>query len=156
MIVYHPANNLFETIVDFMDKDFIDHVRLSDSGLQNLIRNEQMFHPMQGYYYMSVISAVWRTSKLLELYTRYSTHTYRTIESEEVQRYVSSQYTNYYISSPYDVEHLPLHALSWHFPSIHVTHFGKWCVHSKMNLYYVHKLLDTYTIDIHKRGVFTH
>lgn len=156
VIVDHPAKNLVDSIVEFMDTYQVDQVRLSDSGLQNIIRNEEMFHPMQGYFYMSVISAVWRTTKLVELYTRYSTHTYRTIESEEVQRYVSSNYKNFYISSPYDIEHPPLHAVSWHFPSIHVTHFGKWCVHSKMNLYYVHKLLDTYNIDIHKRGTFTH
>ena len=156
VIVDYPAKSLLPTIVEFMDEYDVDQVRLSDSGLRNSIRNEEMFHPMQGHFYMSVISAVWRTSKLVELYSRYSSYTYRTIESDEVQHFVSTQYKNFYISSPYDVEHPPLHALSWHFPSIHVTHFGKWCTHSKMNLYYVHKLLDTYNIDIHKRGVFTH
>jgi hypothetical protein len=155
VVVDYPAKNLFQTCIDFMKQTGTDQLRLSDSGLKNLIRNQDLFHPMQDGYIMSVISAIWKTSSVLTLYKTFQTYTYRTIESGEVQQYVRRNLKNYYISSPLDVEHPPLHALSWHFPSIHVTHFGKWCIHSKMNAYYIYKLLDTYGVDISKRGIFT-
>lgn len=156
VIVDHPAQNLLETIVSFMEENSVDQVRLSDSGLRNIVRNGQMFQQMQGGFFMSVISAVWKTASVLALYTKFSSHSYRTIECDEVQHYVANNLLNFYVSSPLDVEHPPLHALSWHFPSIHVTHFGKWCVHSTMNRYYVMKLLDTYGIDFRVRGIFSH
>lgn len=153
VIVDHPSRGLMDKIVEFMDNGQIDQVRLSDSGIQNIVRNEQMFHPITGGFFMSVISAVWRTSSLLKLYQRFSYRTYRTIEEGESQHFVAHTFKNYYVSSTLDVEHPPLHALSYHYPNIHVTHFRQWCIHSKMNLYYVTKLLDTYQIDYTKRGI---
>jgi hypothetical protein len=156
VIVDYPSPGLLEKIINFMNSTNATQVRLSDSGLKNIIRNDSMFQLIEGDFYMSVISAVWRTSSLLELYSRYKMYTYRTIEHPEVQHFVATKFRNFYISSPYDVEHLPLHALSYHFPSIHVTHWGKWCIHSTMNNYYVRKLLDTYGIDPMKRGFYSH
>jgi hypothetical protein len=153
VIVDHPSRGLVDKIVVFMDEGHIDQVRLSDSGIRNIVRNEQMFHPITGGFFMSVISAVWRTSSLLSLYQTFSDRTYRTIEEGESQTFVAQKFKNYYISSTLDVEHPPLHALSYHYPNIHVTHFRQWCIHSKMNLYYVTKLLDTYGIDYTKRGI---
>ena len=154
VIVDYPRKGFLEETLAFMNQTNVDQVRFSDSGLNNLQRNHEVFHPIRGPFFMSVITAMWRTTSLYQLYGRFSNRTYRTIEDGEVQHYVSTQLKNCYVSSPFDVEHPPLHALSYHYPAIHVTHFGKWCVHSKMNQYYVPKLLDIYGIDINKRGVY--
>jgi hypothetical protein len=154
VIVDHPSRNILSTILAFMKETNADQVRLSDSGLLNIVRDNTMIHKMNGGFIMSVISAIWKTSSLHTLYSAFAHKTYRTIEDQDVQQFVEHNLANYYISSTLDIEHRPLHALSYHFPSIHVTHHGKWCIHSKLNNYYVHKLLDTYTIDISKRGIF--
>jgi hypothetical protein len=153
VIVDYPSRGLIDKIVSFMDEGQIDQVRLSDSGIQNIIRNDQMFHPITGGFFMSVISAVWRTSSIQILYERFRDRTYRTIEEGDSQYFVASNFKNYYISSSLDIEHPPLHSLSYHYPNIHVTHHRQWCIHSKMNLYYVTKLLDIYNIDYTKRGI---
>jgi hypothetical protein len=153
VIVDYPSRGLIDKIVSFMDEGNVDQVRLSDSGIHNIVRNEQMFHRITGGFFMSVISAVWRTSSLLTLYERFVDRTYRTIEEGESQRFVAENFKNYYISSPLDIEHPPLHALSYHYPNIHVTHFRQWCIHSKINLYHVTKLLDINNIDYTKRGI---
>jgi hypothetical protein len=152
VIVDYPSRGLIDKIVKFMDEEQIDQVRLSDSGIQNIIRNDQMFHSITGGFFMSVISSVWRTTSLKLLYEKFYNKSYRTIEDGETQQFVAENFKNYYISSILDVEHPPLHALSYHYPNIHVTHFKQWCIHSKMNLYYVTKLLDIYNIDYTKRG----
>ena len=156
VLVDYPCKGFIEETLKFMNQTNADQVRFSDSGLHNIQRNHEIFHPIQGPFYMSVITAMWRTSTMLQLYRAFSNRTYRTIEDGEVQHYVSTCLKNFYVSSPFDVEHPPLHALCYHYPAIHVTHFGKWCIHSKINQYYVPKLLDIYGIDINIRGVYRH
>jgi hypothetical protein len=150
----HDINILFDHvdvailngILDAMQKEHIDTVRLCSAGIRHRnLSDEYLLKRNTGPYFLSVISALWNTNSFLRLLQTFSDRVYMTIERGEPQVY-AAQLENYYISSSKDRGPY----WSFHYPFVHVITHGKWILNEYQPL--VQDLVKEYGIDVSKRG----
>jgi len=150
----HDINILFDHvnvatlngILDTMQKEHIDTVRLCSAGIQyRNISDECLLKRNTGPYFLSVISALWNTNSFVRLLHTFSDQTYMTIEYGKPQTY-AAQLENYYISSSKDTPPY----WSFHYPFVHVITRSKWILSEYQPL--VQDLVKEYGIDVSIRG----
>lgn len=162
VLVNHDSNVVVESVQEefiqqaivHMDTHTVDQLRLSDSGISNIEYDEQPFHILNPAtdYIFSALTSIWRRSSLLALYTRFYDHTMRCIECAPIQQY-TAQLNSWYCSSQKDILQLPqMHCISHWFPTVHVTHLGKWTTHAHGNRKYIQSLAEEFGIDLCRRG----
>lgn len=162
VLVNHDSNVIVEPIEEqfihqaltHMDTHAVDQLRLSDSGIANIQYDEQPFHRLNPAtdYIFSALTSMWRRSSLLALYTKFHDHTMRCIECAPIQQY-TSKLSNWYCSSRNDILQLPyMHCISHWFPTVHVTHLGKWTTYAHGNRKYIQSLAQEFGIDLMRRG----
>jgi hypothetical protein len=154
IIVNYPNLDVLQTILHFMDDKQVDQMRLSDAGIliHEMKRNHKLWHKNKGNYHMSAMTAIWNRESILALYTKFHDHTMRCIECEPIQEY-ASKLKNYYISSVNDLYQMPImHSVPEYFPTVHVTHLGKWTTHAPHNRHYIYQLAQEYGICLNTRG----
>jgi hypothetical protein len=151
VLVSNVYTGLLPNLVTIMDTRDIDQLRLFVTGIENPIFNNEPLHRIEAGYFFSCNSAIWKTSSLLSIATKFSTVPFRLIENAPIQEYVSSM-KNYYISSPQDFL-CPGegHYFCQLFPVIHITHGGKWR-NSPFHNEYIQKFAKEFNIDLSKRG----
>ena len=147
-------SNVINTIVDEMEQKNIDQVRLFTSGIDNPVFDGPLLKRIHSGYFMSVASALWKTSTLLDISSTFYHKMYRNIEDNDVQSYVS-KYNNYYLSSPNDILFTNEgHYLSHYFKICHCTGHGKWTNSTPMNKMFINEMANEYGIDLSIRGTF--
>lgn len=152
VIVGPPNIDVLQGVLQFMQTNHVDQMRLSDAGILSPKRNHKWWHKNRGNYFMSALTAIWRRTSALNLYTIFQNHSMRCIECEPIQEY-TKKLKNYYISSPNDLYQMPhMHSIPEYFPTVHVTHLGKWTTHAHGNRKYILKLSQEYNINLHQRG----
>ena len=162
VLINHDSNVIVEPVqesflnqaIEHMDTHNVDQLRLSSAGILNIEYDNQPFHRINhsGNYIFSALTALWRRSSLVGLYTKFFDHTMRCIECESIQIY-AKQFNSWYISSQNDIIQLPdCHSISYLFPTVHVTHFGKWMTNAHGNQKYIHALANEFGIDLSIRG----
>ncbi len=140
--------------LDFAEKNNVDQLRLIVSGVNNPIFNDTLVHNLESGYIYSVYPAIWKTSTLLDVATKFNLKQYREFECEEVFMYLKN-YNNYYMSSKMDKSMNPWWYALWipeYYPICHVISSGKWF--NKLDLYQeiIDNIIKEYSIDVHKRG----
>jgi hypothetical protein len=161
VLVNHDSNVIVDTpnlkflndIINFMKLNNVDQVRLSDAGIGNIVRNNDIFHKNNGPYYMSALTAIWNTNSLLSMYSNFTSHDMRCIECEEIQTYVS-KLNNYYITSYNDIVQDKCHCINYYFPICHVTHLGRWFTQGAANCKYINNIATMYNINLNIRGMY--
>lgn len=162
VLVNHDSNVIVEPVqeefihlaIHHMDANAVDQLRLSDSGITHIEYDDQPFHRLNPAtdYIFSALTSMWRRSSLLALYTQFYDHTMRCIECGPIQRYTSCL-NSWYCSSPKDIlQHPHMHCISHWFPTVHVTHLGKWTTHAHGNCRYIHSIAKEFGIDLSRRG----
>jgi hypothetical protein len=150
----HYINILFDTvdvatlngILDTMQKEEIDTVRLCSAGIQHRnMSDESLLKRNTGSYFLSVISALWNTASFLRLCQTFPDRTYRNFELGETQPY-AAQLENYYISSSKDKP--PYWSVCY--PFFHSITYGVWLLNEHREL--VEGLIKEYGIDVSIRG----
>lgn len=146
-ILFNYVNvDVLNSIMNTMTNDNLDTVRLSTDGIDNpRMDDSNLLKKNTGPYYFSVSSALWRTQSLLDLFRKYESSTYRTIEYA-CQDY-ASQLKNYYISSSKDYPN----DCSCHYPFVHTTRYAKWLLYNNADK--IHEIAKEYSIDLNIRGV---
>lgn len=162
VLINHDSNVIVEPVkesflnqsIEHMDVFHVEQLRLFDGGILNPIYNEQPFHKLNHSedYNFSAMTALWRRSSLLGLYTIFFNHTMRCIECEPIQNY-ARQFNSWYCSSPNDIIQRPVcHSICSHVPFVHVTHHGKWMTNAHGNQKYIHALANEFGINLSIRG----
>lgn len=100
-----------EKIINKMNADNIDQVRLNVSGVENfkivdgdtyeLIKGS--FINFEGSFFMSVGTGIWNTKSLLDITTKFNMKSYLEAENSNVQEYVK-MLKNYYVTSSKNVK----------------------------------------------------
>jgi hypothetical protein len=155
VLVGPPNMEVLETLLKSMKTRKIDQMRLSDAGILHHKRNHKIYHKNRGNYFMSILTAIWNRATLLDIYKRFiDHHTKECMECQTVQQFVSTK-SNYYISSPNDIYQMPImHSIPEYFPTVHVTHYGKWTTHAPGNRMYIYQLAKEYSLNLSIRGEF--
>jgi hypothetical protein len=163
VLVNHDSNVVVEPVqeqfihqaIAHMDTHGVDQLRLSDSGISNVDYDDQPFHRLnpETDYIFSAMTSMWRRTSLLALYTRFHDHTMRCIECAPIQQY-TAKLNSWYCSSKKDIVQLPLmHSILYWFPTVHVTHLGKWTTQAHGNRKYIEALSKEFEIDLNVRGM---
>ena len=138
-------------IVNEMENENIDQVRLVVGGINNPVFNDEL-NKNNGSYFFSVIPTLWNVKTLLDITYTFKDINYRTFEGLDIQNYVS-KFNNTYISSSKDIKYTDEgHYLSYYFPICHCIGNGKWRNYSPMNKKFIDEIASEYNIDLSIRG----
>lgn len=155
ILIDYPKKDIIKNVIEFMDKENVDQTRMFVAAINNPIYNEELFHLItkDTYYKFSVNTAIWKTESLYSIFDKFSSHSYRCMECDPIQDFVSTM-KNYYISSEYDIKlEGEGFVISHNFPFCHFTHGGKWLMSfNNKHTMYIKQILDENNIDISIRG----
>lgn len=132
----------------------IDQVRLVVAGIDNPDFNDnKLLKKNNGWYYFSVISAIWKVSSLLQITNQFKGTGYRNMEAIEIQEYCS-KFSMWYLSSSRDKLFTGEgHYLSYYFPIAHLTGSNKWRISTPMNREFADEISKEYNVDLNIRGI---
>jgi len=155
LIFNHECNVLYKDIdlsrlndvIHEIDDKNIDLVRFNVTGINSPIFDNTLFHENTGPYYFTVHPTIWNKNSFLNFLTKFPKTNYRESENEAIQNYVK-QLKNFYVTTTENIKLInnnenDFHSISKIFPTIHITHRGKY----KRDHKEVNNILNEYGID---------